>query len=129
MFNRVRHAAHVLSSSPVDPYEHPDIAFEEEQPVETNRVSRSIGGLIEIMLIGFVIGTFAAPLLARLWPLTKVAADVNRTTAILAAILGMLAMYCVDKFQAEIRRQLNIGDTIAPYFGHRISRTIKILRS
>jgi len=129
MFNRIRYAAHVLSSSPVNPYEHADIRFEEERPVEITRVSRSVGGIVEVILFSFVIGTFAAPLLAHLWPLSKVSADVNRTTAILAAILGMLAMYCIDKFQAEIRRHLKIGDRVAPYFGRRIARTIKILRS
>jgi hypothetical protein len=129
MFNRIRYAAHVLSSARVDPYKQPGIRFEEERVVDSTRISRAVGGIVEVILFSFLIGTFAAPVLAHLWPLSKVSADVNRTTAILAAILGMLAMYCVDKFQAEIRRHLKIGDRVAPYFGHRFTRTVRTLRS
>jgi hypothetical protein len=127
MFNRIRYAAHVLSSSPVDPYGQPDIKFEKEQPVETTRVSRYIGGLIEVLIVSLVIGIIAAPPLARLWPARTF--DLNRTTAVVAAILGMLAMHYFEKFKAAIGRRLKIGEKLAPYFGHRITRTITTLRS
>ena len=128
MFNRIRYAAHVLSSSPVDPYRHPDIKFEQEQPVETSRASRIIGGLIEVLIVAFVIGAIAAPFLTRFLPIRTIA-DVSRTTAIVAAILGMLVMHFFENFKTAIARRLKIGARVAPYFGHRITRTIRTLRS
>ena len=127
MFSRIRYAAHVLSSPRVDPYEHADIAFEEEKPVEITRVSRAIGGLLEIIVVSLVIGIFAAPLLTRVWPF-RITANVNETTAIIAAILGMLAMHCFERVKSEISKHLQIGEKIAPYFGHKIAETYKIIR-
>lgn len=127
MFNRIRYATHVLSSSHVDPCEQPDIGFEQERPVETSRVSRYIGGLIEVLIVSLVIGAIAAPPLARLWPTRMF--DLNRTTAVVAAILAMLATHYFERFKAAIGRRLKIGERVAPYFGHRITRTIKTLRS
>lgn len=127
MFSRIRYAAHVLSSSPVNPYEHADIAFEEEKPVETNRVSRAIGGLIEILVVSLVIGTIAAPLFVRLWPVHPTA-NVNHITAVVASIITMLFMHFFERFKSEIGKHLKIGQKVAPYFGHKITEAYKILR-
>jgi hypothetical protein len=125
MFSRIRYAAHVLSSSPVNPYEHADIAFEEEKPVEITRVSRIIGGLIEVIVVSLVIGTIAAPLFVRLWPIH---ANVNSMTAVVASILAMLFTHFFERFKSEIGNQLKIGQRVAPYFGHKITEAFKILR-
>src|ERR1700688_2801907 len=105
MFSRIRYAAHVLSSSPVNPYEHADIVFEEERPVEITRVSRAIGGLIEVIVISFVIGVFAAPVLVRPWRLPT-SMNVNHLTAFLASLLGMLFTHFYDRFKSEIGNRL-----------------------
>jgi|SRR5579864_5218250 len=128
MFNRIRYAAHVLSSTPVNPYERLDIAFEEEKPVEVTGASRIIGGLIEIVVVSILIGTISVHFLGHLWPVRTVA-HVNEATAIIAAILGMLAIHFFEQFKAELGRRLRIRDKVAPYFGHRITHAIRILRS
>ncbi len=127
MFSRIRYAAHVLSSSPVNPYEHADIAFEEEKPVEVTRVSRAIGGLIEIIVVSFVIGIIAAPLLVRLWHL-PVSGNVSHVTAFVASVLAMLFSHFFERFKTEIGNRLGIGQTVAPYFGHKIAEVFKTLR-
>jgi hypothetical protein len=127
MFSRIRYAAHVLSSSPVNPYEHADIAFEEEKPVEITRVSRAIGGLIEIIVVSLVIGTIAAPLFVRLWPAGPIA-NVNHMTAVVASMLAMLFTHFFERFKSEIGNRLKIGQRVAPYFGHKITEAFKILR-
>jgi hypothetical protein len=127
MFSRIRYAAHVLSSSPVNPYEHPDIAFEDEEPVEINRVSKAIGGLVEIVVVSFVIGIFAVPVLTRMWPLHTIA-NANETTAVIASILGMLTLHFFERIKSAIGNHLKIGEKVAPYFGHKISEAYKTLR-
>ncbi len=127
MFSRIRYAAHVLRSSPINPYDHADIAFEEEQPVEVTRVSRIIGGMIEVIVVSLVIGLFAAPLLTRLWPLHTVA-NVSERTAIVAAILGMVFMHFFERIKSEIGNRLKIRDKVAPYFGHKITSAYRTIR-
>jgi hypothetical protein len=140
MFNRIRYAAHVLSLPKSDPYQKPDILFEEDRPEETGEVSRSIGGLIEVLLMSFVIGAIevllmsfvigaiAAPPLAHVWPMRTIA-NADRTTAVLAALLGMAVMYSYERFKILFVVRLKIGARIAPYFGHRITRAVRTLRS
>jgi len=128
MFSKIRYAAHVLSSSPANPYERPDITFEAEEPVEVTRVSGAIGGLIEVIVVSFLIGIFAAPLLVRLWPARPVA-NLDHLTAVVAALLAFLASNLFERFKAHIAGSLKIGQRIAPYFGHKIANTSKILRS
>jgi hypothetical protein len=127
MLSRIRYAAHVLSSPRVSPYEHADIGFEEEQPVVVSRVSRAIGGLVEVIVLSFVIGIFAAPFLTRVWPFHTIV-DVNRTTAIIASTLGILATHSYERIKTEIQNHLKIGEKIAPYFGRKITETYKTLR-
>lgn len=127
MFSRIRCAAHVLSPQRVDPYVHADIAFEAEKPLEVSRASRLIGGLVEVIVISLAIGLFAVPPLSRLWPLRTVA-NAQHATAIIASILGISAMFFFEKLKAEVQKHLNIGERVAPYFGHRITEAYKILR-
>ncbi len=127
MFGRIRYAAHVLSSSPVNPYEHADIAFEEERPVEITRVSRAIGGLVEIVVVSLVIGLFAAPLLVKLWRFPT-SASLNHVTAFVASILAMLFSHLFERFKSAVGNRLGIANRVAPYFGHKISEAFKTLR-
>jgi len=131
MFNRIRYAASVLFPSPVNPLEEPDITFEEEKTPEITRVSRAIGFVFEVAVIAgasFVIGVFVAPLFAGFWP-TKTVASVGTTTAVIAAILAFLSGHLLEKMKSAIGNQLKIRVRVAPYFGHRITRTVQIIRS
>jgi hypothetical protein len=130
MFNRIRYAARVLSNHPVNPYEQPDIAFEEEKPVEVTRVSRAVGSLIEVAVLSVVIGLVAAPFLVRIWRTWTVHpwADVDHITAVIAAVLAILSSQLIERCKQAIGSHLKIGDRVAPYFGHKITSTIRTLR-
>ena len=54
--------------------------------------------------------------------------DMNRTTAVIASILGILAAQFYEQIKNAIGSHLKIGEKIAPYFGHRITETYKTLR-
>lgn len=128
MFNRIRYAAHVLSSPQADPYGQPDVRFEAEESVEVNRISRRIGGLVEVFIIGSVIGIVAAPILVHVWPLRTIE-NVSNATAVVAAIVGILISQFFEKVKTEVVSRLHIGERIAPYFGHKITNAVKVLRS
>jgi hypothetical protein len=128
MFSRIRYAAQVLSSSPVAPHENPDIAFEEEPSVAVSKLSRAIGGFLELFVVSVVIGFIAAPFLGNLWPV-KTFSGANRVTAVIAAILALLVSQTFERVKIQLGSQLRIGERIAPYFGHKIAAAIRTLRS
>jgi hypothetical protein len=128
MFTRIRYAAQVLSSCPAPGHDRPDIVFEEVKPIEASRASRMIGNFIEIFIVSLLVGSIAAPLLFRLWP-TQNFADVNRLTAVVAAMVAILLSQLFEHFKAQVGRHLRIGERVAPYFGHKITDAIKTLRS
>jgi hypothetical protein len=107
------------------------ITFEAEKTPEITRASRVIGTIFEIAVIAgasFIIGVFVAPLFAGFWP-TKTVASVSTATAVIAAILAFLSSHLVDKLKSAIGDQLKIRVRVAPYFGHRITRAVQIIRS
>ncbi len=129
MFSRIRYAARVLSYSPpkVDKYDEPDIVFEEEPRQEVTKLSKVIGSLVEVFLVSLTIGLVSAPVIHRLFP-NKEKVGLATATGIAAAILAFIAQRFLADLNARIRLKLKIGERIAPYFGHKILRTVQTLR-
>ena len=129
MFSRIRYAARVLSYSPpkVSRYDEPDIVFEEESHPEITKVSRVIGTSIEIFVISVTVGMIAYPTIRILFP-AKQTAGLGTITGIAAAFLSILGYHILEKLKATLGMKLKIGERIAPYFGHKITRAIQALR-
>ena len=129
MFSRIRYAARVLSYSPpkVDKCDEPDIVFEEEQRLEIGSVSKVIGTFIEIVILSVAVGTFAFPAIHFLFP-AKENASLATITGITAAFLSMLGYHMLERLNIILRLKLKIGERIAPYFGHKITRVVQALR-
>jgi hypothetical protein len=120
MFTRLRYAAGVLSRSVTSPYEEPGVTFEEERR-EANVASEKVGSLIGILIISLAVGVIGAPLLARIVP-AKTMTSVTVVTSVIAALLAI----ALDHLRAWATARL--GETVAPYFGHRITRAIRLIR-
>jgi hypothetical protein len=129
MFSRIRYAAEVLSYSPpkVHPREQPDIVFQDEERCEITKTSLLIGTFIEILLVSTVIAFCSAPVMHFLFS-GKPSASLLTITGFAASLLSIMGVRLFDKVNAHIRLQLKIGEKIAPYFGHKIVRTIQTLR-
>ncbi len=129
MFSRIRYAARVLSYSPpkVDKCDEPDIVFEEESRPETNNISKVIGTFIEILVVSVTVGMVAFPVVHFLFP-AKQNASLATITGIAASVLSIVGYHILDKLNVSLRLKLKIGERIAPYFGHKILRTIHTLR-
>jgi len=125
MFSKIRHASQVLSSVPKNLREEPDIVFEEQAPQEISSVSRRIGGLVELYVLAVVIGIIGAPLFSKFVP---VHADVTTKTAIVAVVLTFTGHHLWNGINESIRKRLKIGEKIAPFFGYKIVRAMRILR-
>ncbi len=129
MFSRIRYAARVLSYSPpkVDKCDEPDIAFEEESRLEISKVSKVIGTFIEILIVSVTLGMVAVPAIHFLFP-AKQSASLATITGIAASFLSILFYRILDRLNVIVRLKLKIGERIAPYFGHKITRTVQALR-
>lgn len=129
MFSRIRYAARVLSYSPpkVERCDEPDIVFEEEPRLGISKVSKAIGTFIEILIVAVPIGTVAFPVIHFLFP-DKESASLATITGIAAAFLSILGYHILERINVIIRLKLKIGERIAPYFGHKITRTVQVLR-
>jgi hypothetical protein len=128
MFSRIRHAIKVLTYAAPKPdrFEAPDIVFEEQEREHAGRISLAIGTGIEIVLVSSIIGLLSAPIVTRV--LSHEHASVLTAVGFLASLLAFGAHRIIDDINKRLRLQLRIGERIAPYFGHKISRTVQTLR-
>jgi len=129
MFSRIRHAAHVLSYSPprLEPRDQPDIVFEELDRPQVGRISKVIGFFIELTLVSAGIGIVAGPMIYKLFP-AKPTASLVTITGFAASLMAFLGQRFLHDINNRIRLHLKIGERISPYFGHKITRAVQILR-
>lgn len=125
MFNRIRRAAYVLSYSPkIDPYNHPGIVFREvEAPPVPTTASKIISGMVSSVAIALAFGSLSAFLFKNLPVATTTVA-----VGAVAVILSQLWHHIMNAIQKHVDKTLRIGDRIAPFFGHRITKAIQTIR-
>jgi hypothetical protein len=129
MFNRIRYAVKVLSySAPTPPKaEQPDILFVEEDQPLVNKVSFRIATFVEFFVVSVVIGVATVPVIHALFP-AKEKNGLATITGIAAALLAFIGRHFLADLEARIRLNLRLSEKIAPYVGHKITRTLQILR-
>jgi len=129
MFNKIRYTAHVLSSSfPEKPHPRdvPDIIFEKEDPITVSKISRVIGSLLGVFVLSIAVAMVASRLNEVFPKLTTHSA--TRIGAIAAGFLALLWQRFVGDVHKKLEEHLKVGERIAPFFGHKIARTIQVLR-
>src|SRR5882672_699049 len=128
MFSSIRYAAHVLSHSPKpDPYTQPDIIFKEEEDQEVSKISRFISNSIGFFAVAVVFGASSAFIIKKL-PVVK-SQNVTVAVGIFAIILSQVWHHFAQVIQNRIQGALRIGERIGPYFGRKITKAVRILRS
>jgi hypothetical protein len=129
MFSRIRYAAKVLSYSrpKVSKFDDPDLVFEEQYQSQVSKASARIGEFIEILIVASGVGFFVGPALLRIFP-AKPTASLLTITGITVSIVSILANRVIEDINTRIRLQLKIGERLAPYFGHKITKAVQILR-
>jgi len=129
MFNRIRYAAHVLAytAAKPDPYNHPDIVFVEQKAQEVSKVSRVIASSVGILTVSLAFGSLSA----FFWKVLPLHTAKNSVVAVgvLAVIFSQVWSIIHQKMQAHLDQTLRVGERIAPFLGHKITRAIEIIRS
>ena len=128
MFNRIRYAAHVLSySAPKpDPYNHPGVVFVEQKEPEVSKVSRTVANFVGFLAVALAFGSLSA-FFWKVIPLRTHNSPV--AVGVLAIILAQLWSFIHQRIEGQLHKTLRVGDRIAPFVGHKITKAIDTLRS
>jgi len=90
---------------------------------------RAISQFFEVFVAVYVISYIAGPLAREIDKLIP-----NRSVAMttIAAAVGAIFMYIVDWLRADLQLKIssrvNLTDKLAPFFGHRLDNTFRVLR-
>jgi len=105
----------------------PDIIFVEEQKQELTRLSRFLGTSIESLILSMgaaFIGYFVEKLLTP----KHVVLSVGAVTGLASGIALLILNHAFHSMNHRIGLQLRLGERLAPYFGHRLYHTYRVLR-
>jgi hypothetical protein len=127
MFSHIKEAIRTVTyrDSPDDP----DIVIAERAepaiPVAGRRISRLIEGFVIVSIVG-PIAAFAGLQLDHLIPRGSV------TLTTIAGTVGVFLGLAVNWLRTDIERNIsshvNLADALAPFFGHRLDETFRILK-
>ena len=127
MFSHIREAVRIVSYH--ETQGGPDIVIRERIEPTVPVAGKHIARFFEIIVVVYVIGRIAGPLGYKLGHLIPA-----RTLAMtsVAGALGALMMLMVDWLRTDIQQKIslhiNLGNTLAPFFGRRLDNMFRILR-
>jgi hypothetical protein len=126
MFSHIREVVRIVSYR--EPQDVPNIVIAERVDPVVPVAGKHIARFFEIVAIVYVIGLVAGPLGDRLGHL--IPARTVGMTSVVGAV-GALLMLIVNWLRADIehniRLHINLGNTLAPFFGRRLDNTFRIL--
>jgi hypothetical protein len=128
MFTRLRETYHILTYN--EKASGPDAVIVEEQKTSISNASRRIARFIEVILVSYAAG-FG---MTKIWDVSARFFSGKHSVSVAAlmsavAILSYLAVEAINgQFQATLRQRLDIADKLAPYFGHKLDETFRVLR-
>lgn len=85
-----------------------------------------IGTFLGVLLFAVIVGELASGFTAAFPKMTT--HGLTTISAILGGFLGICWQRFINDVHANLIQHLKVGERIAPYFGHKITRTIHILR-
>jgi len=129
MFNRIRYAAHVLaySATKTDRYSQPDIVFVEQREHEVSKASRAVANFVGFLAVALAFGSLSA-FIFKLIPL-HTAENSAVAVGVVAVVMAQFWNLIYQNIEGHLHRTLRVGDRIAPFVGHKITKAIDTLRS
>jgi hypothetical protein len=128
MFRRIRETIEAFRSDKPAPHAVPDLIFVQEQKQELTSISRHIGRLFEGLLLTFAGGIVGEVAWKSLASKNLIHVSVGMTIGITSAISVWIGHALLNRLNEKVRFKLKIGERLAPYFGHRLYETYRILK-
>jgi hypothetical protein len=128
VFSRIREAIRIITYR--EPDSGPDAVIVDHKVATSSRAGRIISRGLEVLMVVYVLAYVSARISERLSKIIPSTHSVSVTT--IAAAIGVLLMFLVhsikDDIETKIRTRLNLAEALAPYFGHRLDYTIRVLK-
>lgn len=128
MFDRIREAIRIITYH--EPADGPDAVIVERGAETPSKVGKTISRVIEFVVVFYALAYAAGSVgerLSRIIPPTR-----SVSVATLAGAVGILLVYIVNSIrndiESRIRARINLAEMLAPYFGHRLDYTIRVLK-
>lgn len=129
MFRRLREAKRVLTYRQTpNAQDRPDITEFVADGLQATKAGRTIGGIVEVFVIFVLLGATLHRVFFWMF-----GGDHSPTVSL--AVVGVLSVAMLwainaitDKFNRLAMLKLRIQERVAPFFGHRIDRTLRTLR-
>ncbi len=128
MFTRIQEAKTILTHS--EPEFGPDAVIVERKNATPSRAGEIIADAIQFFLIAYVIGFLAGKIGSYVYRVLP-----QHPSASLATIIGALGFMIAVlghrirmDVENRIRATLDLGKIMAPYFGNRLTKAIRIMR-
>jgi uncharacterized membrane protein YeaQ/YmgE (transglycosylase-associated protein family) len=128
MFSRIREAIRILSYKPEKRV--PDIVVIDEASLPApSRFGKVISTIMEDGLLIVLIGILAGKIGSALY---HAAPGKSLSIATIAGALGALFAWIFHSFMNDLKlrlkSQINLSEKLAPYFGHKLDATYRLLR-
>ena len=127
MFRHIREAARILSYRDKLAL-HPDQREPKESYVTVRPAGKKITNFIELIVLSLGLGFFGFRALDLVMPHHEILSS-RSVSQLVTAGLSLLAYVILERGKNSFLLRLNIGHRLAPYFGHKIDRAYKTLRS
>ncbi len=131
MFKRIRETKRVLSYRLVktSPSETPDILIVAVTGVSLNKTSRSVAKLMESALFVVLMGIGAKLIGQGVSHITqqKVVSLVT-VVGLLGSLLGYVGHATLQQFRKKLQEHFKVSERLAPYVGHKLHSTLRILK-
>ncbi len=128
MFSRIKDATRIITYR--EPATGPDAVIVERDRPTTTAAGKVISHVFELLVVVYALAHAAAYITDHLTKIIPATRSVSLGT--IAAAIGVLLAFVMhqlrDDIEQKIRAHINLSELLAPYFGHRIDRTIRVLK-
>jgi H+/Cl- antiporter ClcA len=128
MFSRIQNAIQIVTYRESETGG--DAVIVERETVTPSRPGKIIAGFVELLVAVYTIGYLAGRIgdhISKSIPDSH-SVSLGTLTGAVAVFLMLTLHWIREDIEKKIRARLNLVDVLAPYFGHRLDYTVRVLK-
>lgn len=128
MFSRTREALRIITHR--EPDNGADAVIVERENISPSPVGILIAHILEFVFLAYLFGFFAGrmgPIIYKFVPHPHIA-SLSTVIGALGFLLAVWIHSIREDIEKHLRARLDLGKLLAPYFGHRLTNAIRIMK-
>jgi hypothetical protein len=128
MFSRIQNAIRTITYR--EPETGQDAAIVEHKTPTATGAGKVISHTLELLLVVYVLAYMAGYIsdhLTKVIPATR-SVSIEVVAGAIGAVLVLILHQLRNDIQEKIKARINLSELLAPYFGHRLDYTIRVLK-